>query len=226
MSSEPILKRIDLVENLTDKAYNTIKNYIMSLPLNSNEKLSETTLAETLGISKTPVREALRILANQGLVEIQPRKGTFLAEFTNKDIKEIFDIREYLEALAINELFERINKEIIISLEKIANDAHQASLNNDKLTYNKHDDYFHKKIVALSDNSRLYEMFEKIQIQVQRVRAHSIKLPGRPGKSDSEHLLIVQALKNKDREKAEQYLREHINNVKHDLIKFFRERNN
>lgn len=215
------LKKIDGIENLTDRAYQILKGYIVTLPMNVDVKLSETRLAAELGISKTPVREALRQLAAEGLIDIQSRRGTFLVRFSSEDVKEIFDIREYLEALAVNELVTKINDRDIEKLSKLVTDSNSSALAGDKAKYNELDASFHALMVFLSGNKRLYRIFNTIQAQVQGLRTRSIRLPGRPDKSNKEHWEILKALQKKDQKVAEELVRQHIRNVKEDLLKHF-----
>lgn len=217
------LKKIGGIENLTDRAYQVLKDYIVSLPMNADVKLSETRLAAELGISKTPVREALRQLATEGLIDIQSRRGTFLVKFSSEDVKEIFDIREYLEALAVNELITKVTDEDIKKLTKLLTDSSSSALAGDKTKYSEIDADFHALLVSLSGNTRLYRIFTTIQAQIQGVRTRSIRLPGRPDKSNKEHWELLKALQERDQETAEKVIREHIRNVKEDLLANFQQ---
>lgn len=219
------LKKIDGIENLTDRAYQVLKEYIVSLPMDANVKLSETRLAAELGISKTPVREALRQLATEGLIDIKSRRGTFLVSFDEEDVKELFDIREYLEALAVNELITRITDQDIEKLEKILTELNSSALAGDKGKYNKLDADFHAELVWMSGNKRLFRFFTTIQAQVQGVRARSIRLPGRPNKSNNEHWQLLETIQKRDQKAAEELIRQHIRNVKEDLLKNFQANN-
>src|SRR5215471_550025 len=96
----PVLDKLDVSTSLTDQAHRSIKRYILAGALNTDDRLTEGFFADQLGISKSPVREALNALQNEGLLRIEPRRGIYLHRFSAKEIEDLYELREALEVFA------------------------------------------------------------------------------------------------------------------------------
>jgi DNA-binding GntR family transcriptional regulator len=203
--------------SLKDHAYRRIKTAILNLELKPGEALIEGELAERLGISKTPVRDALTELRREGLVTKIPYSGTFVSEITPQDIRDIIQIRAVLEALAARlatpllteaEL-QKLADLITCELDAIgAGNIEFASQCNGE---------FHDVIIHKVKNQRLVSILENIGDQMKRIRALSSQLQGRLHKSAEEHTLVLAALRDRDPDKAEEMLRVHMLSVLADL---------
>jgi DNA-binding GntR family transcriptional regulator len=201
-----------------EKSYKRIKQAIISYEIKPGEPLVEEQIADKLGVSRTPVREALKELKSEGLVKIIPRKGAFVAEISSRDIEEIFLLREILECAAIKIAISRIKEEDLIEIESTFN-----SFNDDTKKKNYEnilyvDIKFHNFIVDSSGNRRLCQFIGILNDQVYRLRYLSATAPGRLGKSLQEHIGILEALKKRDKDLAVQRLRQHIRDVKNNIL--------
>jgi DNA-binding GntR family transcriptional regulator len=203
--------------SLKDHAYRRIKTAILNLELKPGDALIEGELAERLGISKTPVRDALTELRREGLVTKIPYSGTFVSEITPQDIRDIIQIRTVLESLAARlatpllteaEL-QKLADLITFELDAIgAGNIEFASQCNGE---------FHDVIIHKVQNQRLVSILENIGDQMKRIRALSSQLQGRLHKSAEEHNLVLAALRDRDPDKAEEMLRVHMLSVLMDL---------
>lgn len=208
-----------------EKSYKGIKQAIISYEIKPGEPLVEKQIADKLGVSRTPVREALKELKNEGLVKIIPRKGAFVAEISSRDIEEIFLLREILECTAIKIAISRIKEEDLIEIEStfnsIINDIKRKNYKNVLYV----DIKFHNFIVDSSGNSRLYQFIRILNDQIYRLRYLSATVPGRLSKSLQEHKDILEALKKRDKDLAEQRLRRHIRNIKNNILNMLQRHN-
>ena len=201
-----------------EKSYKGIKQAIISYEIKPGEPLIEKQIADKLGVSRTPVREALKELKSEGLVKIIPRKGAFVAEISSRDIEEIFLLREILECTAIKMAISRIKEEDLIEIESSFN-----SINEDIKIKNYQnvlyvDIKFHNFIVDSSGNRRLCQFIGILNEQIYRLRYLSATAPSRLIKSRQEHEGILEALKKRDKDLAEQRLRQHIRNIKNNIL--------
>ena len=208
-----------------EKSYQGIKQAIISYEIKPGEPLVEKQIANKLGVSRTPVREALKELKSDGLVKIIPRKGAFVAEISSRDIEEIFLLREILECAAIKIAISRIKGEDLIEIESTFN-----SINNDieRKSYKDvlyADIKFHNFIVNSSGNRRLCQFIGMLNEQIYRLRYLSATVPGRLSKSLQEHEGILEALKKRDKDLAEQRLRQHIRNIKNNILNILQRHN-
>lgn len=200
-------------------AYNYLYNAIVTHELPPGTAIVEQEIADLLGISRTPVREALKQLEMEGLVRHIPLRGTFVAEISTQDVEEIFALRQALEILALHTAIEEITDEELEELER-----HLESLGPESLpeSFYNSDRKLHDLIVKHGRNRRLRIFYDMLNSQIERVRRVSAQKPNRLKKSRQEHLEIVQALKERDLQKAEELLRQHLRNVKESCIEVCR----
>jgi DNA-binding GntR family transcriptional regulator len=188
---------------LKTKIYEILRNEIITLCLSPGEPLLEQTLARRFKVSRTPIREVLRRLNHEGLVEIIPQKGAFVAVIGLSDVHEVFQIREALEGLAARIAASRMDKGQLDSIEhklseRSMEEAAQAGAR------------LHQFILEATENRRLLSMMEILKGQIDRLRAVAGRFPGRTSKSIEEHKEILTALKAKNGELAEKAMRRHI----------------
>jgi len=210
------VKRIRVPENLTELAYKAIRESILTGDLGAEDRLSEELLATQLGVSKSPVREALNRLAVEGLIEISPRRGTQVAQFGPEEVTEIFDLRETLEMLAMKRL--RVTPELLSDLRSVIERCKTFIETGDRKKFLIEDARFHDLLIQASQNRFLCRTFRNLQDHIQLIRLKSMVLPGRPKRSHQEHREIVMALEQDKLPRVEQLLREHIRAVKDDLL--------
>lgn len=217
MSAAYQLEKVSGSLSLKDKAYEAIKEAILSLRLEPGAPLVEADLAQQLGISKTPVREALQELEREGFVSRILFKGTYVTEVTMKDLAEVFQLRAVLEGLATRLATPLFSLQ---ELDQIAQNltASEAALDKgDRARCSELGKCLHDAIINKADNQRLVLIIRNLDDHVQRFRALSDQIAGRLHKSVQEHRRILAALRQRDPALAEQAMRQHLFSVLQDL---------
>ena len=211
------LPRVAEPVSLKDKAYKAIKSAILSLKLKPGDPLVESDLAQQLGISKTPVRDALLELEREGFVTKVLFKGTYVAEITLKDVREVFQVRAVLEGLAARLAAPFFSAKDLEEGEKIITAAEAALAEGDIVLCSEHGRRFHRLIINKADNQRLQTIILNLDDHLQRFRLLSDQINGRLNKSLKEHRKILEALGRKDPLAAEETARGHLFSVLQDL---------
>lgn len=208
------LLSLESYPNKTDRVYEILLENITKRNFAPGSKLGEQYLADQLGVSKTPVREALSRLERENLVNIYPNRGAFVVKITKEDVIEIYDLREVLEGLAARQTAEQIDNRGIERIKKLI-DSMEKSLNEDNLEdYSSHDSEFHSILGQISGNERLQFMVKNLRYQARILMSSSVQIPGRAEKSIREHKQIFEALKAENGPEAERKVRLHTKNTK------------
>ncbi|MBH1942222.1 GntR family transcriptional regulator [Mobilitalea sibirica] len=199
--------------SLRGRVFNKIREDILSGVYQENEELKENTIGAELGVSRTPVREALRQLELEGLVTIIPNKGAYVTGITSKDIQDIFIIRSYLEGLCAKWACEHITQAQIEALDEILylSEFHAKKNHYDQLV--ELDNKFHDLIYKASGSKILDHVLSDFHHYVERVRKVTLSRPSRAAKSREEHAAILDAIIKRDGELAEALAHEHIINT-------------
>lgn len=216
--------KLDSYQPLREIVFETLREAIIQGRLKPGERLMEIQLAEDLGVSRTPVREAIRKLELEGFLVMVPRKGAYVADISVKDITDIFEVRAALEALAAGLAAERVTEDELDQLERALIHLSEASA-NDLETVVKTDTSFHELIYKASRNQRLLQIVKHLQEQIQRFRTASLGRPGRTRIAIEEHRKIVEAISERNVELAQTLAREHIENAEQSLLNVWREVN-
>lgn len=203
---------------LRELVLDAIREAIINGTLKPRERLMEIQLAEELGVSRTPIREALRKLELEGFIVMVPRKGAYVADISFKDIADVFEIRAALEGLAAGLAAERITDEELEEMERMVAEKAEAIANHDMDKLVKVDTLFHEAIYKASRNQRLTSIISNLREQIQRYRTTSLAYPGRMQRSLEEHRSIVEAIQSRDPQIAQQVAREHIENAENSMI--------
>ncbi len=212
------MKKIRIPENLTSMAYRAIKDYILNGRLDESTRLTEEFLSQQLGISKSPIREALTRLESERLIQIEPRRGAFLRKFTIKEIGDLYDLREALEVYAIGKA--ELTPALIAALRESV-ERFRAYLDaNDKPRYIEEDVQFHGLIAAASGNQLLAETLANVQHQVWLFRRKTYDLSR--SNAIASHTKLVRALEEGRKDEAERLMREHVGGVRDRLIAFLK----
>ena len=210
--------RLDAYKPLREIVSDALRQAIRDGILPPGERLMETPLAEELGVSRTPIREAIRILEQEGLIVMIPRRGTYVADMSLKDVTEVFELRSILEELAAELAAERITNEEIEALEQhlveIGNYMNENNL--DKVV--QADILFHEILYKASRNDRLVEMINNLREQTLRFRTLSMSQTGRLAKTWDEHRQLVEAISDRDVERARQIARIHMEESEKTLL--------
>jgi DNA-binding GntR family transcriptional regulator len=210
------MKKIKIPSNLTHLAYESIKQYILDGRLNEDSRLTEESLANQLGISKSPVREALNRLETEGLIRIEPRRGAYLRAFEIKDIDELYDLREALETHVVHTA--KIDAALLGGLRESIRRMREYLKDNDKRRYIEEDIHFHGTLAEASGNERLSKMLENVQQQIWLFRRKTYDLSS--SSAPDAHEAILTALENGKRVQAERAMSEHIASVRQKLVDF------
>lgn len=197
---------------LRDVVFNTLRQAILKGELAPGERLMEIQLAELLGVSRTPIREAIRKLELEGLVVMIPRKGAEVARISQKSLRDVLEVRRSLEELAIELACQRISEEKIAELEE-AQAAFCAAIREcDMMQIAQADENYHGIIYYATENSRLVQIVNNLQEQMYRYRLEYIKDTSKHQILIIEHDHILKALKSRHVAEARAAIREHIDN--------------
>ena len=213
MKNKFLLDRV----SLSIRVYDHVKRRIVANELPFGSKLTEDGLAKELGISRTPIREALNRLAQDRLVTVSPGRGAFVATFSFDDMVQLLEIRETLEGMAARLASKRITKETLEKLRQRLKAAAQKQEHNGYKGYLDADRDFHECVISACGNHQLSQLMKSLQDRIQMLRSRSVMLPGRARKSFQEHMEIIDALSARDPDLAEEKIRTHIRNVRGDL---------
>ncbi|MDO4540604.1 MAG: GntR family transcriptional regulator [Syntrophomonadaceae bacterium] len=186
--------------------------------LQPGERLMEIQLADELGVSRTPIREALRKLELEGFIVMVPRKGAYVSDITIKDIADIFEIRMSLEALAAGLAAERITDEEIESMERALVEKRDAIIKLDMERLVEVDSLFHESLYKAARNERLLFIINNLREHIQRFRMLSLAYPGRMKQSLDEHRALLEAIQSHDVTLARQLAQDHIENAEQVLL--------
>lgn len=205
--------QLESYKPLREIVFETMREAIIRGDLAPGERLMEVQLAEEMGVSRTPVREAIRKLELEGFVAMIPRKGAYVADYTIKDITDVFEIRAALESLAAGLACERITEQEIDELQILVVKVGKTIKDNDIDALVEVDTEFHDRIYKASRNSRLEQMISNLREQIQRFRATSLASPGRIKDTLEEHKGIVDAIATRDIALAQRLAAEHVENA-------------
>ncbi|MDF2543540.1 MAG: hypothetical protein K0S47_3258 [Herbinix sp.] len=199
--------------SLRGRVFNKIREDILAGIYKENEELKENTLGVELGVSRTPVREALRQLELEGLVTIIPNKGAYVTGITTKDIHDIYMIRSYLEGLCAKWACEHITEEQLEAMDEILylSEFHARRSHHEQLV--ELDNKFHDLIYKASGSKILDHVLSDFHHYVERIRKITLSRTSRATKSNEEHAAILDAIRKRDGELAEALAHEHIMNT-------------
>ena len=204
--------------SLKDRVYQNIKFQIINNNLKPGIRLLEEEIAKAMNISRAPIREAFNRLEKEGFVTIIPRKGAAVSNITTQMIEDIFEIRENLESLAINNSLGKISME---NLEKIGNNfkkfINKPTNVENRMQYLSLDKKFHNLLIKNCGNEKLVEILSNLQEQIHWIRNISLKRIAFSG-SIEEHLSIIESLKKNDADLVIKSLLKHLERAKESSI--------
>lgn len=197
---------------LRDVVFNTLRQAILKGELEPGERLMEIQLSERLGVSRTPIREAIRKLELEGLVLMIPRKGAEVAKISETSLREVLEVRRSLEELAAELACQRIGERELLDLEEAEAAFAEAILKGDPMEIAESDEHYHDLIYQATGNSRLVQILNNLREQMYRYRLEYIKDEDKRQILIVEHEHILRALKNHDIQDAKGAVRGHIDN--------------
>lgn len=205
---------------LRDEVFNTLRQRILRGSLKPGERLMEIHLAEQLGVSRTPIREAIRMLELEGLVKMIPRKGAQVASISREDLQDVLEVRKALDTLAVKLACERISQEEIEKLKEAEAEFERTLKFSDTTQIAEADVAFHDVIQASSKNKRLKSMISNLAERIYRYRYEYIKQQSDGGKTlVDEHRMIIRYIEEKNVEKAIEAIELHIDNQESSIAK-------
>jgi DNA-binding GntR family transcriptional regulator len=211
------LEKVDSILSLRDRAYAAIKEAILSLKLEPGMPVVENDLAQQLGISKTPVRDALLELEHEGFVTRIQFKGTYVTDVTMRDVAEIFQLRAVLEGLAARLATPLLSTEELEQIDISLTAAEAALDEGDLALCSELGQCIHNAIIDKAGSQRLTSITHNLDDHVRRFRVLSDRISGRLNKSVKEHRRVQAALCQRDPAAAEQAMRDHLFSVLKDL---------
>jgi DNA-binding GntR family transcriptional regulator len=207
---------------LKAEAYKVIRDRILMGEYLPASALSEYGIAASLAVSRTPVREALKQLEQEGLIRSIPQKGVFVTALTVSDIDEIYQVREQLESLAARIAAVEMDADDIAELSaelRRATEAAEEGRADDAFDADVH---LHKKIIAATRNGRLEHILSTLDDQVHRIRYLSPRTPGRLRATLAEHMRIIDCLESRDADAAADAMADHLRNARDNAIRLTR----
>lgn len=207
---------------LRDVVFNTLRKAILTGELKPGERLMEIHLANRLGVSRTPIREAIRKLELEGLVIMIPRRGAEVAQITEKNLKDVLEVRRALDVLCVELACDRISAEELGQLKKACEEFERATETKDATTIAKADVELHDIIVRATGNQRLIQLINNLSEQMYRYRFEYIKDEDRHDNLVSEHRMIYESIVKRDKESAARAAKLHIDNQEQSIIRQIR----
>ena len=207
---------------LSEKVYLILRKKILSHELKFGEKVLIGEIASQLGVSRTPVKDAVNRLALEGLVEKVARRGTFVTTLTLRDVAELFDLRLLLELYAAEKVLENSRVELLSAeMEKCMANIDRAANSDDPdydayMSWNRN---LHLSLIRLADNNRLLQMYKSLNIHLQVARVHYSHSIEDVAQTQQEHQVIYEAFENGNWEQVKRAISTHINNVKTEVLK-------
>lgn len=206
----PKLQSLSKPESLAKMARDALLDSILSGHLVHDEIYNEMSLAKDLGISRTPVREALLELSVQGLIRFIPRKGVVINRFTETDVAEIFELRKALEAAIVEKAATADFPADLSAVEKTLRQQREAFKSSDYRAYLNADRAFHIEFCALTRNRRMQTILENLRNMIHLMGTQALQLAGRGGTVLTEHAAIIEAVRRRDPEAARRAMLHHL----------------
>ena len=207
---------------LRDVVFNTLRQAILRGELKPGERLMEIQLANKLGVSRTPIREAIRKLELEGLVLMIPRKGAEVAEITEKSLRDVLEVRRALEELAVQLVCEKITEEEIEELKAAAREFENVLKDGDITKIAEADVRFHDVIYMATDNQKLIQLLNNLREQMYRFRVEYLKREEVRPQLLAEHEEIIATIDRREKDTATKVVCEHIDNQVEAVIDIIR----
>jgi len=203
---------------LSDRVFEQLEEGILDGSILPGENLNEIKISAEYGVSRTPVREAIRMLEQKNLVRLVPNKGAVVLGVNTKDLLDVYAIRSYIEGLASRWAAENITTDKSKKLREIVDLQEFYYLKSNPDQVSEMDSRFHETIFNYCESRRLEHMLRDLHHMIQRYRKQSIAEAGRTEKAIAEHRLILEAICGGDGDEAERLTAVHINNAKENLL--------
>jgi DNA-binding GntR family transcriptional regulator len=209
----------DILRTMRADLVKIIQESILSKEYVPGQRLREEDIVERFGVSRTPIREAFVVLEQEGLVEIRPHRGVYVATFTRDEIVDLLSIESVMEGLAASLAAQNATDEQIATMEELLGTAKTILEKNfDSEEFYRYDRKFHHSVVVCSGSQTISRVLEKQLSQIYLCRYYTITTPNRFAHSIREHHDILESIKKRDPASAERAARYHMESVKRDFI--------
>ena len=205
--------------SLQEKVYEHLKQAILTGEIQPGERLLETRLAESLGVSRIPVREAIRKLERDGLIVAFPRRGIYASSLSPKDIDDVYTVRVVLEGLAARLAAEHRTDEHLAQLDAIVARMKSQAEQGDSAGLFATGRSFHEVVLSASGNGKLPPLMETLRSQIERIRRLRMQVSSRTGDVYQEYVVILGAIRAGDGAAAESAMRAHVERPRLDLLR-------
>lgn len=210
--------QLDTFLPLRDVVFNTLRQAILTGELEPGEHLMESELADKLGVSRTPIREAIRKLELEGLVNMTPRKGARVAQITLEDLTDVLEVRRHLEELAVELACKKATEEDLEQLHVLHENIRQAMQDGNLTEIAEADVKLHEAIYRMTGNRRLIQLLHNLREQMYRYRLEYIKDRQTRDNLILEHQEIIDAVETRDVERAKKAILIHIDNQEKTIL--------
>jgi DNA-binding GntR family transcriptional regulator len=221
MTNNQIFPRIN-TPKVSEMVYSILREKIISKEFAEGERLELDDICKHLGVSKTPIKEALSHLESEGLVRILPRSGTFVSNFSKTDIEDSFDVRRVLECFAVEIICNHASDQEIEMLDKMVENLGKLAKHPDIKEiypdYLRLDHEFHRQVVLQTKNKRLQEAHERENLHAQMARIRYRSFERELDKAQNEHERMIMAIKERNVEKAVFEINSHLQRAKQSLL--------
>lgn len=204
-----------------ERAYEYLKSAILSDRIHPGERLAEEHLAKEMGVSRTPVREALHKLESEGLIKALETRGFIVSKDSREEIEELFDMRAILEGYGLRVISEKVSENLLEQLNGFIEKAEDALRRKQIREVFKWNTQFHDTLHRmLAEKKRLHRLLVNVRKYVLRYRENTLQYPDGGRRALDGHRKIVMALRLKDPDLCERVMREHIQEAKEDALQF------
>ncbi len=206
---------------LGDQVYNHLIEAIATNALPEGARIQEDDLVDQMGVSKTPIREALRRLEAEGFLVANSHRTPEVRRLDRVDILELYSVREYLERLTIRATTEQADPKILSSLEALQRSAEEDLASGRSIDISQSVSYnqkFHHLILEGARNRRVQRMYGLIDVDIRRLAYRSIRVTGRQREAVEQHRTILEAMKKRDADLAETLIAQHVRTAKNDIL--------
>ena len=210
-------------KSLKELAYDALKKMILSGKLERGKLYTEMKMAQQLGVSRTPVREALLELSSEGMVEFLPNRGIMIKEITIQQVKEVFEIRQIIEGYVAQSVAKRLSPLDVKELDRIITSQEEQTEREDHESFFAFDSEFHLFLVSRMENKRLESILRNLRDQIHLMGYYALEKKGRIQQVLVEHIDILKALKEGNAKKAERAMSRHLKKTESIILAMIRD---
>lgn len=197
-------------KSLADQVYELVKEQILSGKIPCGSKISEDSLASQFGVSRTPIREALKRLSTYGIIKMEPRSHSSVISLSTKESKDIAEFRVYLEDFAIEHIDENSLKSNMETICKYASDCQYAFAIGNRAKAFELDSLFHLSLIGISNNTAMIDVYERLDAKIQLLRLSQNEQDEKLSSYLQQHMTLIEFLKKGKKEEAKSLLYDHI----------------